>query len=778
MTNNKSTSYLTPFPEDNIDPKEKDEKWMAKAGQAIYARYDNGHTLGFNHVNNHVANIQRNRMYSDGRQPTTQYKDTILGKKDDGPSQNTQEKRKGYANINWDVVSPMPKFQELMLGMLEEIDHNVHANSIDSTTTTLRNRKKHEMYVTSVMRDAVKKISDKVGLQQKPEQFKPRNKHEIELYESIGGFASAFEIGLEKLCLDGFNKSKWKLVARALRKDAWENARFCCRRVVDWQTGSVDFQYVDIAKAIIPYDGDVDFTKIPYAGYIESIAIIDLRQKLYENGYSEEQVEALAKRGASAVGRDYTEYKSRWKEANAHGTYFYDNVMVDVLHFDYKTIDSTYNTLRQNADGEMYYHEDDWGKIKDDYNDGRKRETIVKTEQNLYQASMIVGTDCVYDFHKADHVLRQSPGNCCTSFHFHVLPGPSKVERCIPLLDQIAIANYKLQIAQAAAAPAGLAIDISNLNDIDLGDGVLKPLEIFRVRQQTGSYPYRSYSLHASQKPMSSNGPFKELSGGIGPLLDELYKIMSQSLLTIMEYTGFTQISSASPDSTQDVLVGTADIAMSQTNNSMKPLYEAMTSLKTDIAKGYARTCIDLIKSSKKYEEYYVNKIGKSSVEALKSPVVLNLEDMGLYLEATPSKEEQRDSLMALEKAMTPGRNGESSLEYQDYLMIKQMHSKGLVKQANAYMAYKMNEKKRLDQERADRAQMIQAKMIDEEKKAKTREEIALETNKAKIEITKEQALSVIRKEEEAFRTEKKKELLNLESSLQESTGKDVRGNM
>lgn len=778
MTNNKTTSYLTPFPEDNIDPLLKDEKWMAKAGQAIYARYDNGYTLGFNHVANHVANIRRNRMYSDGCQPTTQYKDTILGKKQGGPSPSTVEKRKGYANINWSVVSPMPKFQELMLGMLEEIDHNVHANSIDSTTTTLRNRKKHEMYVSSIMREAVERISKKVGLPQKKEAFKPNNKHEIELYESIGGFATAFEIALEKLCSDGFKKSNWKITARALRKDAWENNRFCCRRVIDWQTGSVEYQYVDIEKAIIPYDGDVDFTKIPYAGYIESIAIIDLRQKLYENGFSEEQIEKLAKRGASAVNRDYAEYKSRWRDAGVAGTYFYDNVMVDVLHFDYKTIDSTYNTLRENADGETFYHEDEWGKIKESYSDGRRRETVIKKEQNLYQASMIVGTDTVYDFRKADHTLRQSPGNCCTSFHFHVLPGPSKVERCIPMLDQIAIANYKLQIAQAAAAPAGLAIDISNLTDIDLGSGILKPLEIIRIRQQTGSYAYRSYSLHAGQKPMSTNGPFKELTGGIGPLLDELYKIMSQSLLTIMEYTGFTQISSASPDSTQDVLVGTADIAMSQTNNSIKPLYEAMTSLKTEMAKGYARACIDLIKSSKKYEDYYIQKIGKSSVEALKSPVVLNLEDMGLYLEAMPSKDETRDSLMALERAMQPGRNGESSLEYQDYLMIKQMHSKGLVKQANAYMAYKMNEKKRLDQEKADRAQLLQSKMQEQFEQSKTQSEIALEKNKAQIEIMKEQALSIVRKDEEAFRTEKKKELLNLESSLQESTGKDLRGNL
>jgi len=339
MTKNTSTSYLVPFPEDNIDPLEKDKNWMAKAGQAIYARYDNGHTLGFSHVQNHVARVRRNRMYSDGRQATTQYKDTILAQKKGGPSAQTQEKRKGYANINWDVVSPMPKFQELMWGMIEEIDHNVHANSIDSTTTTLRNRKKHEMYVSSVMRESVERISNKIGLKQKKEAFRPNNKHEIELYESIGGFATAFEIALEKLCSDGFKKSNWKLVARALRKDAWENNRFCCRRVIDWETGSVEYQYVDIEKAIIPYNGDVSFTKIPYAGYIESIAIIDLRQKLYDNGFSEAEVEKLAKRGAAAVNRDWTEYKSRWRDAGVTGTYFYDNVMVEGRHFDYKTSD-------------------------------------------------------------------------------------------------------------------------------------------------------------------------------------------------------------------------------------------------------------------------------------------------------------------------------------------------------------------------------------------------------------------------------------------------------
>jgi len=127
---------------------------------------------------------------------------------------------------------------------------------------------------------------------------------------------------------------------------------------------------------------------------------------------------------------------------------------------------------------------------------------------------------------------------------------------------------------------------------------------------------------------------------------------------------------------------------------------------------------------------------------------------------------------------MQPGRNGESSLEYQDYLMIQQMHNKGQIKQANAYMAYKMNQKKKLDQENADRAQMLQAKMNEQYEEKKLQTQISLESQKAKIEVIKEQALSEVRKGEKAFSTEKQKELLNLEASLQESTGKSVKGNM
>ena len=111
-----------PFPKDEINPIEKDEKWGKKWCEAMYARWKQGTTaIPFSAVNE----IQSLRQLADGKQDVRQYQKILLDKSEDDADM------KGYMNINWDIFSVMPKFLRVVEGMMEQTDHQVVATAVD-----------------------------------------------------------------------------------------------------------------------------------------------------------------------------------------------------------------------------------------------------------------------------------------------------------------------------------------------------------------------------------------------------------------------------------------------------------------------------------------------------------------------------------------------------------------------------------------------------------------------------------------------------------------------
>ena len=560
-----------------------------------------------------------------------------------------------------------------------------------------------------------------------------------------------------------FKQKDWKEVRRKMNIDIFENNKACCRLVYDPITFETRPEYVDIGLAVIPKTQNNDYKTIPFAGHVMRVPLVDLKGKLLDEGMTVEEIESLAtKTLGSSKSSDISEYKKYSK--NVVGADWYDSIEVDVLHLEYKSIDYTYQTLIEDESGEKKFTKEKFGRLAKPYKDGRVRETHVDKQISLYESNWIIDTKIQYGFQRVENTITNGEGGVMTNYVFQYLEGKSRVQRCRPRLDSICLVSYKLQNAVARATGKGIAVDVTSLSELDLGSGKVKPLDVIKIKTQTGDFFYRHYMLH-NKVASAARGAIQELNNGVGPFMDECERILQSSYLSIINEVGFSNEAAGTPDS--DNPVANAKIAMAQTNNSLKPLYEAITTIKGNFAKLYSKKVIQVCKALPDAKEYYAGKIGDVSMAALCMPDSEDIDSLGIWLEPMPTSQEQERIMAAAEQAMQVGREGVPTLDWADYSMIRDMVSKGQMKQANMYMSYRMGKKAAENKKNRDEAVKLQGQVNADNEKAKVQGVMELEGFKAQkaIEIDNAKTMNAIKIEVAKGDIDKAK--MMLESSLE-----------
>lgn len=700
-----SNITMVGFPDDYINPQRKDKDYWLQVARAIWSRYQGN--VGFVHQDT-AQYVRKMRAYSSGRQSIEPYLDIIVGRKTTSTQDGVRKyERKGYANVSYEIVSPAPKIKELMLGLLEEIDHTVEAIAVDEVSMDKKLSKKYEMLVTSKLMPVLKKMERINGIPAPQLQVEINNRADLELFEMIGGLKMGMEIALEKLADTIDQESDWKELARLLRADLWDTNRACVRTVYNPFTSKIEKRYVDVEKLVIGRSDSLRPEDIPYAGHVESMTLGKIYSRIC-SGMSHKEAQAAAEKlisiALSYSGNRYYEGKEvNWFfgiNPQDQTPRFYD-LTVDVLFFEYITVDRTYKTFREKEDGTVVYHPDTFGEDKT----GERRTTNIVDCEMLYDGIWVIGSEFLIEYGPSPFMQRPKKQKVRTNYTYVEIPGASKVERIIGVLDSYQLSRMKLEAAKAAAAPKGISIDINSLANINLGDGIAKPLELIKVYRHTGTLPYRSYSLH-NRLVNQNHGSITELVGGIGPQLDEWIKDMAHCLAQIMELTGMNEVSAASPDQSPEQTLGAAQIAMQQTNNSMKMLYEKVTQAKEDSAKVGCSKGVMAIKFNPESKEAYKSILGVNSVLQLEALADTSLERIGMTMVAKPNQHQRNNLLAAASKALEVGKNGKPSLTYADFFTVERMLDRGKVKEAQAFLAYRVQQNDIKNSEEANQSMM------------------------------------------------------------------------
>lgn len=658
-----------PFPKDEINPDDKNEKWGKKWCEAMYARYKQGKSaIPFSSVSEFAAL----RELADGRQNVKQYQKVLLDIADPNAAMT------GYMNINWDIPSILPKFLRVVEGMMEQTDHQVVATAVDPSSTDEKEAVKLDMQYRMKFKETLDYIDKSMGIDRSGE-YVPESMEELNLYEGAGGFKLAKETEIEQGLDYTFYISDWKEIKKQIIRDACVINCLATKDYTDQYTKKVRVRYVDPACFVGQYSKHNDHKNMGYGGEIIQVLISDLRK--LNPDIPESELLALAKEYGPALD-NYT------YDDNAH-TGNYDGFLVDVMDSEWCSTNSTYKTKRKSPDGTENMYDEKWGTVYDT----EKKRTDKFDIKVVYKCKWIIGTPYTYEFGLQYDVPRPGKKEVELSYHLYKLPFRSLVSLAETHVHQMVLAYFKLQNAIAKARPSGLAIEITSLQNLSLGANKLQPLELLKILTQTGDLLFKSTTHKGIPNAPGGYRPVQELVGGIGQQLNDFVTVWDFNANAIRDMTGISQIADASTPN-PDQSVGGSEIAMAATNNALRYIYSGYLTIKEQTAKNISLRMQLLIKHDKEAYTGYMPVIGTIGVQIISVGADAVDADYFIKYEAKPTEKRKQAILDTATKAMSPDRDGIIGIELPDFLMIERLLESGSLKYAEAFLNHKSKKNK------------------------------------------------------------------------------------
>jgi hypothetical protein len=735
-----------PFPKDEIDPKRKDKDWGRNWCEAMYASWKQGLTaVPFSKV----AEFASLRALADGRQNVLQYQKILLDASEDDGAMT------GYMNINWDIPSIMPKFLRVVEGMLEQTDHQVVATAVDPTSTDDKESAKLDMQYRMKFKETLDFIEKSMGID-KSDDYVPDSMEELNLYDGAGGFKLSKETEIEQGLDYTFYISGWKEIKKQIIRDFCVINCAALKDYTDQYTKKVKIRYVDPEKFIGQYSRHGDHRNMEYGGELTQVLISDIRKLNPE--IKEEVLRELATSYSGIGGNislDSFNYNKETLSAN------YDSFLVDVYDAEWMSINSTYKTKRKTSYGTEIMYDEEFGKV----HNSEKKKTEKFDIKVVYKCKWIIGTDYVYDFGLQHDVPRPGKKEVGLSYHLYKLPFRSLVSLSETHIHQMVLSFYKLQNAIAMSSPSGLAIEFTSLQNMALGAKKLQPLDLIKIRTQTGILLYKATTHKGVPNIPASFKPIQETVGGIGPQLKEFIDIWEFNANAIRETTGINQTADASnPD--PNASVGGSKMAMAATNNALRPIYGGYINLKEKAAKNISLRLQLLIKHNKEAYTGYMSVLGTMGVQIISVGADTVDADYYIKYEAKPTDERKQIILQAAQKALAPDKDGVTMIQLADFLMIERLLESGNLKYAEAYLNYKS--KKNKEKQLQLQQENMQLNEKNQQDTLKMKEELMQATKKTEAdeEIRVYQAKAEIDEKFGRMEHERKKDLLQHQSGL------------
>jgi glycerol-3-phosphate cytidylyltransferase-like family protein len=735
-----------PFPKDEINPKLKDEEWGRKWCEAMYARWkQNSTAIPFSQV----AEIESLRALADGRQDIRQYQKILLDESEENGDM------KGYMNINWDVFSVMPKFLRVVEGMMEQTNHQVVATAVDPSSTDEREAAKLDMQYRMKFKETLDYVDKAMGIDRSGE-YVPESMEELNLYEGAGGFKLAKETEIEQAVDYTFYISEWPEIKKKLIRDGCVINCMGTKDFTDQYTKKVRTRYVDPKVFIGQYSKHWDHRNMEYGGEIIQVPISDLRK--LNPDIKESVLRELANQYNGIAGNSTIATLS-FNEEGKNGTY--DSLLVDVMDVEWMSVDSEYKTKRKSPDGTENVYTEEWGKVYDT----EKKKTDKFDIKVVYKCKWIIGTDEVYDFGLQYDIPRPGKKEVELSYHLYKLPGRSLVSISEPNIHQMCLAFYKLQNAIAMASPPGIAIEFTSLQNMKLGANKLEPLDLLKIRRQTGDLLYKATTHKGIPNTPGSFKPIQELQGGIGQQLQEFLAIFQFNTEAIRELTGINQIADASAPN-PEISVGGSEMALAATNNALRPIYSAYVKIKERTATNISLRVQLLIAHNKEAYKGYMPVIGTVGVQIMSAGADVVDADYSIKYECKPTEKRKEVIRQAAISAMSPDRDGVIGIELPDFLMIERLLEGGSLKYAEAFLNYKSKKNKERQQNLQKENMQLDKQREQEAIQLKDQLNRSLEQAKVESEIKVYEAKKAIDEQYAIKQHQRDMEIAGLQSSL------------
>jgi hypothetical protein len=370
-----------------------------------------------------------------------------------------------------------------------------------------------------------------------------------------------------------------------------------------------------------------------YAGCIKSIPIHELKRIAGEQ-LSEDDFKKIAQTAQKKYGYDSKKLnQSSYDQFMNRHKYGYDEYMVEVLDFEFKSVDCMVYESKENQYGNVgfFFKGDNY---KGQTNSIYKREVTKLENEVVYGGLYIVGCEKIVNYglktntpKNIHDISKAELSYSCTATNLRNMVPKSMVDSCVGFADQINITHLKIQQAVAKAKPDGIIIDIEALENVQLGKGgELQPLELHDIYEQTGVFYYRSKNPEGGFQ----NPPIREIGNSIRNI-NELIGIYNHYLRMIRDTTGINEAMDASSPK-GDALVGVRQQAIAAGNNAIYDITNASMLLFKKVCKDIVK-CIQIIPRESILFEIYANAVGKENMGLLSTFENLVMYNFGVTVQ-------------------------------------------------------------------------------------------------------------------------------------------------
>jgi hypothetical protein len=703
-SNNKKSSFPDPLAPSEQKQSKAYGLNYAKAVYRQWGKMDQQNSI----FGNRKRTFERNRRYANGTQDTAIYKSLLT-------SLDPNNGDGSMLNIDFTPVPILPKFVRIVVNKILSLSPYPNLEAIDPLSSSEKDasRKKVDMLVQS--KRIISKIEEKTGVSiGMSSELIPESLEESEIFID-NNIKSSSEIAAQlgtNLTLEwnDFNDS----TLRRCVNDLAITGMAVVKRSNDPNHG-IKTDYIDPINFVHSFTEDPDFGDLTYAGHVRYVPIHELK-RMAGDQFTEDEFKEIADKAQKKYGYDAGKMnQSSYDRVNNQSNFGYDEYMVEVLDFEFMSVDCEYFENKESRYGNVGFYSKGEN-YKGPQNSVFNRDVVKLESASVYGGCYVLGTDFLFNYSKKTNIPKNIHDISKTNLSYSVcstnildMMPKSMVDSCIGFADQLQLTHLKIQQAVSKAKPDGIIIDIEGLENVQLGKGgELQPLDLHDIYEQTGVFYYRSKNPEGGFQ----NPPIREIGNSIRNI-NELIGLYNHYLKMIRDATGINEVMDASSPK-GDALVGVRQQALAAANNAIYDITNSSMILYKKVCSDVVK-CLQVIHPDSVLYRIYENSIGKENMSVLSSFRNLSMYNFGVRV----IKEMEEGERQYLEQNIQIALS-QKEIDLEDAISVRQLKD---INQAERLLV--VRRKKRM-------AMSQQAAMQNSQQQAQIQQQSAQATSQAK----------------------------------------------
>lgn len=484
--------------------KEKaDKKFGLMVSRSIAQTVNSGYN---NYYYRRNALIKRSRNIAIGDQDMRQYLDLM-----------NIDGKQSFVNIDLTPPRIAPKFLEINTQRFMERQEAVKVSAIDPQSRRRRELEKEEAEFRMDNKEMVGALTQETGIPlEDPSAYTPDDKDDLDFYFGYE-YQLPEEIKFEKAIEYVLGDNDWNSVCKRKIIEDLQEAGFAAIRVYVNANGRICVRPCEAENTFYSYSKYQDLRDVAWCGEFVKMKIPEFRARFTKEFGSEKALFECIKRAAvDCPGYSET---MRWMDTYEYA-YFrpYDDWEVEVMEFEFKTIDNDIFTAKKNRYGNLVAVDK---KEKMPQRLGDNKEVHVRQVYNIYKGYYIKKTDELLCWELAKNMIRPTSNlaDVYFSYSFYMLKNRDMIPTPLPIrmelyIKAMTLSLLKIQQLKAKLRPSGISVDINGLNDLDLGLGKkTNALELMSIYDQTGNVFYRSIKEDGETRQMMPINELPNLGG-------------------------------------------------------------------------------------------------------------------------------------------------------------------------------------------------------------------------------------------------------------------------